>query len=187
MNLYLIRHTTPMVEPSVCYGQSDVGVTEQFDLEAATVHGKLPDLAGIPVYASPLDRCRRLAAFLSDQPPRIDARLMEMHFGDWEGRRWADIDPVALRHWGDHYVTEGPPNGEAMQTLHERCTHFYAELLTAGHADVLVVTHGGVIRTLLCHVLALPLDRAFTFHLDFAGVTQILVQDGVSKIMGVNR
>lgn len=187
MNLYLIRHTTPMVAPGVCYGQSDVGLTEQFHLEASTVRDKLPDMTGVPVYSSPLLRCLRLAEFLSDQKPRIDARLMEMHFGDWEGQRWADIDPMALRHWGDHYVTEGPPNGEAMQVLHERCTRFYAELLTARHADVLVVTHGGVIRTLLCHVLTLPLNQAFTFHPDFASVTQVRVQDGVSKIMGVNR
>ncbi|MEO8418782.1 MAG: histidine phosphatase family protein, partial [Methylophilaceae bacterium] len=50
-----------------------------------------------------------------------------------------------------------------------------------------VVTHGGVIRALLGEVLGLPLIDVFRFQIDFASVTQLLLEEKVKRIGYVNR
>ena len=62
-DIYLIRHTTPAVAKGVCYGQTDLDITETFLEEAEVIRQVLP--AGIAaVHSSPLQRCARLARHL---------------------------------------------------------------------------------------------------------------------------
>ncbi|MCB1939077.1 MAG: histidine phosphatase family protein, partial [Rhodocyclaceae bacterium] len=89
MELFLIRHPEPDVPEGTCYGRSDIGLAEDAGVAAARLRGILP--AGIPVYTSPLLRCRSVAEHLSPAPA-VDARLAEMHFGEWEMRRWDEIE-----------------------------------------------------------------------------------------------
>ena len=63
MEIYLIRHTTPLVAKGVCYGQSDLDVTETFIPEADIIKAHLPSNIQ-QVYSSPLQRCTKLAAHL---------------------------------------------------------------------------------------------------------------------------
>ncbi len=151
------------------------------------VRSKLPNLSGMTVYTSPLTRCRLLAEYLVPHTPVIEPCLMEMDFGDWEGQRWEDIDPERLKRWGDHPVFEAPPNGETMQQLYTRCAGFYDEVISDPLGrDVLLVTHGGVIRSILCRALGLSLDKAFSFHLDFGSASIIRVDAHTTQLIGLN-
>ncbi len=83
-DIYLIRHTTPDVAKGVCYGQTDLGVTESFFSEAESIRQVLPDNI-VQVYSSPLQRCARLASLLfPDRPLRFLPELMELHCGSWK-------------------------------------------------------------------------------------------------------
>ena len=55
------------------------------------------------VFSSPLTRCVQLAERLSDNVT-TDARLLELDFGDWEGKRFDDIDVDVLQQWTDNFV-----------------------------------------------------------------------------------
>lgn len=105
-------------------------------------------------YASPLGRARETMEMMRaamDLPPklyRLDAALMELTFGAWDGLTWAEArarDPerVKLRRadkWG--FV---PPGGESYAMLAER-VRGWLDSLSAG---ALVVSHGGVARALM--------------------------------------
>ena len=80
MELFLIRHPEPDVPEGTCYGRSDIGLAEDAAVSAARLRGIVP--AGIPVYTSPLLRCRSVAEQLSPAPA-VDERLVEMHFREW--------------------------------------------------------------------------------------------------------
>jgi alpha-ribazole phosphatase len=41
-NIFLIRHTTPAVAKGICYGQTDLDITESFVEEAEAIRGHLP-------------------------------------------------------------------------------------------------------------------------------------------------
>ncbi|RYZ20132.1 MAG: alpha-ribazole phosphatase [Chitinophagaceae bacterium] len=160
MEIYLIRHTTPDVAPGTCYGQADLGVTESFDEEAAAIGPHLP--AGIAaVYSSPLQRCRRLAERLfPNHDIRFDDRIKEISCGDWELRSWDDIDPGPLKAWMDDFVHVQIPGGESYTHLYQRVVNFLQSLPDAG-GPVAVVTHGGVIRSVLAHINEVPLRESF--------------------------
>lgn len=160
MSLYLIRHTRVGCAPGLCYGQLDVPLAESFAEEAQAVRNTLaaqfPD--GLPpVWSSPSQRCQRLADALA-VPYRTDARLMELNFGTWEGRTWAELDSPEARHWGDHWQTAAPPAGESLPELLTRLQDFLAEI---NSADALLLTHAGAIRAIHHLVLGEPLEAAF--------------------------
>ena len=149
MILHLIRHTKPLIEPGVCYGQLDVSC-ESPSAAAERLRGELP--AGLPVWTSPLQRCRRLAEALHPAP-MADARLAEMHFGEWEGRRWDDIPRGELDAWAANKMDYGPPGGESPRVLLQRVLSFVSGLT---EPEAVVVTHAGVIRVLQAFRQNLP-------------------------------
>src|ERR1700689_1375209 len=90
-SIYLIRHTTPAVAKGICYGQTDLDVTESFADEAAVIRQHLsPGI--VSVYSSPLQRCARLARHLfPDRAPCLMDDLMEVDCGQWEMRGWDEL------------------------------------------------------------------------------------------------
>jgi alpha-ribazole phosphatase len=152
MILYLVRHPKPVVAPQTCYGRLDVPA-EGVEAAAERLHAVLP--AGLPVWSSPLARCRRLAECLHPQP-RIDERLAEMHFGDWEGRTWEEIGAGPLDLWAADVAGFVPPGGESAAALQARALSFVAELQAD---EAVLVTHAGVQRVLLAHWLGLAPEQ----------------------------
>lgn len=110
------------------------------------------------VVSSSLQRCAAFAQELvlaRGLPLRLDARLAEYHFGDWQGvpiEELAQAQGEALgRFWADP-VTCPPPGAETFAAFHARLCAALEDI--AGEARdrrVLVVTHGGAIRLLRCH------------------------------------
>ncbi|MGR9087240.1 MAG: alpha-ribazole phosphatase [Gammaproteobacteria bacterium] len=165
MDIYLIRHTRTAPAPGLCYGRTDVALAQSFEEDSRELQQKLPKLPrDCPVYSSPLTRCLRLSERLSGNVT-TDDRLLELDFGDWEGCRFAEIEPVRLRHWTDHFVDTAPPGGESFEDLFRRTGLFWQELLEQPLDQVLVVTHAGAIRALLARILTLPLANAFQFRI----------------------
>ena len=190
MELYLIRHTA-VAAAGLCYGHHDVPLADTFGTEAAQLRAKLPGSApGWRVLSSPAARCRRLADALWPAPAAVteDARLRELHFGTWENRPWAELPAEELNPWMADFVTLAPPGGESFAELHVRTGALLAELLAApAAAPVALVAHAGVVRSLLCHALGLPLAQAFQLNIDFASVSGLHHSQRRWEVRFVNR
>ncbi len=187
MKLTLVRHTSLQIAPGICYGQSDIDVSASFWDEANQLKTKLGGTQFDAVYASPLQRCVKLAVALNLGDPITDARLMELNFGDWETRAWDDIPREFFDVWAQDYANLAPPQGETFGQLQQRATHFLEELkLQNAGKHVLLVTHGGLIRALLAHVLNMQLKGLFRFNIDYASVTELDFSDKLAKINFVN-
>ncbi len=188
MKLHLIRHTSLNIPAGICYGQSDVDVSESFQTECDSLKAKLMHTRFDAVYASPLVRCSRLAHALGMGEVQLDHRLMELHFGDWEMQSWDSIPRDIFDVWASDYANLSPPNGETFSQLHLRVKSFVEDVSTRSHgAEVAVVTHGGVIRAILADVLNMPLKGLFRMVIDHASVTQISFNDEIPRIHFVNR
>ena len=105
-------------------------------------------------WASPLKRARqtmelvRAALGLAPQAYRLDARLMELTFGDWEGLTWAEVEskrPGAEKLRDADKWAFTPPGGESYAALATRVEAW----LNERDGDVFVVAHGGVARALM--------------------------------------
>ncbi len=181
MEIILIRHTSVAVSKSVCYGRSNVGLADTFNAEKEILLGKL-GLSGSPVvYSSPASRCTRLAESLS--PAYLtDGRLHELDFGQWEMLPWSEIPESELNPWMADFVNASPLGGESFVALHRRSVDFVQEISQADDRQVIIVTHAGVIRSLLCHCLGIPLENAFRLQVDYGFVCRISYRGGVPSV-----
>jgi len=134
------------------------------------------------ILTSPLARCRAFAEKLAARlalPLEMDARLMEVGFGEWEGRTAEELlatDSERLtRFWNDP-LRHAPPGGETLTAFRDRILAAWEDIL-ARHAGrhVFIVGHAGTIRIVVCHTLDMPLDRLFRIQVPNAGITRIQV------------
>ena len=177
MQIFLIRHPRPLLESGICYGQLDVDAEDPQPL-ARRLRSLLP--AGTPIVASPLQRARRLAEVLHPRAS-YDDRLMEIDFGEWEGRRWNEIDRHLLDAWAADMLHFVPPGGESAAMLQARVIDCL-DSLRAGHAKRLaLVTHAGAIRAALGHCLRLAIDEWSQLPLAFGSIS-LLEIDGQANL-----
>jgi alpha-ribazole phosphatase len=160
-------------EKGLCYGQSDVALSPTFEDDAQQLLEKLPNFsAECQVFSSPLSRCLQLAEKLTETVI-ADKRLLELDFGNWENCFFDDLDSDMFRHWTDNFVDVSPPNGESFTELCQRAASFWQEVLLLDLEQVVIVTHAGVIRALLAHILQLPLANAFQFRIDTGSIHKL--------------
>jgi alpha-ribazole phosphatase len=172
MEVYLVRHTKPYVEKGVCYGQSDLDVVDSFAEELMNLKLHLPEKIDV-VYSSPLKRCYKLASHLTQDGITKDARLMELNFGDWEMKKWDDINQEHLNKWMVDFVNVKVPNGESFTEMYNRIGLFVKDLMADKHQTKVIVTHAGVIRCFVAMVLEIPLKNAFKVPMTYGSVTKI--------------
>ena len=69
MRIHLIRHTTPDIKKGLCYGQTDLDVTDTFEQEKEHVLSKLLGEYDA-VFTSPLQRCSKFCLLYTSPSPR---------------------------------------------------------------------------------------------------------------------
>lgn len=153
MQLYLIRHPKPEIASGICYGQSDIAANETHCLSVLhRLQSELP--AGIPVFSSPLQRCAMLARQLH-AAPKFDARLMEMHFGQWEMQTWDAIQRTEIDAWAADVAAYAPGGGETVIVMATRVIHFLDDFLDdflgGRQKDAAIVAHAGSMRLILAY------------------------------------
>jgi alpha-ribazole phosphatase len=174
--LWLVRHARPLVEPGICYGRLDLEADAQATAGAAQgLHLALP--ADCLLRHSPSRRCSQLAQALQALRPGLactpDGRLLEMDFGDWEGRPWDALDRSALDAWAEDLARYAPGRGETLAAMLLRVDEALQQARRSscasgldGHArDIVWITHAGVVRCvqwLMRHGSALPQAAQWT-------------------------
>lgn len=173
MSIYLIRHTTPLIEKGLCYGQLDIDVTDSFKEEAEQIQNALPS-AIEQVYSSPLVRCHKLASYLfPNHSINLEPDLMELACGEWEGIHWDAIPAEVIDPWMKDFVNVCIPGGESYIQMHSRVTQCFKKIIE-GPKPAAIVTHGGVIRSILAHITQTPLVDSFgAFRISYGCVMQL--------------
>jgi broad specificity phosphatase PhoE len=139
------------------------------------------ELDGAAWHVSPLIRARQTAAIFGQPDARIEARLIEMDFGAYEGRTLAELrnDPGAgMAANEDSGLDFLPPDGESPRMVQDRLRPFLAELGQAGGKHI-AVAHKSVIRAIFAAAydwdmmgrppVKLRWERAHLFKVDAAG------------------
>ena len=123
------------------------------------------------VFTSPLKRCTQTCAVLYPElTPLVIANLSECNFGEWEGKTADELsDDDTFKKWlaGDNSVK--PPRGESNANFVRRICKMFESivegLMKTGTTESVIVTHGGVIMTLLA-VYGLPQAKPFEWTTD---------------------
>lgn len=161
MEIYLIRHTAVAVDQGICYGQKDVDLAETYPEELKKVKAELNNIEFDSIYTSPLSRAKKIANDIYPEQPKEDDRLMELNFGDWEGKVWDEINDPYLDKWMGDFVNLKCSNGESFVMLRDRVLEFWNELKSKEYKKVAIFTHGGVIRTIQAIEKNIKLEDSF--------------------------
>ena len=188
--LTLIRHgLTEWNVEGRFQGQSDLPLSDEGANQARRLAERMarmdpPDR----IVTSPLRRAVDAAGIaLAAQPVTIDPRLMELHFGTFEGRTLAEnLAEDAWEAWARDPYLQPAPGGESYRDLRERAVAWYREL-PRDAAHVVAVTHSGTIQMLLAHVLGIEHPRwRKRIYLRHSSVTRILVGERDTVVERVN-
>jgi alpha-ribazole phosphatase len=79
------------------------------------------------------------------------------------------------------------PQGESYLDVQIRVVDFLNELLTSGGEDVALVSHAGVIRTIVAYVLRVPIENLFAIHVGLGSISQIQYDGAGGKLLLLNR
>lgn len=148
VEVWLVRHGQTAWSDAARYtGWSDVALTAAGEARARELAPLLPAGPDVTAWSSDLDRCVRTAQ-LAGLEPRIDRRLRELDFGELDGLTWEQLSE-AHRSAVVAFEDFAAPGGESVSQLRARVHAFFEELEPGRH---IVVTHGGVVRSLLREV-----------------------------------
>lgn len=160
--LFLVRHgETDWNREGRLQGGQDIPLNGLGREQAAEAAGRLRELVngydGLDFIASPMQRARETMEILRFQlglPPkdyRVDERLKELTFGEWEGFTWREVRKaereLALMRERDKWSFV-PPGGESYKMLAERVR----PVLEGLTRETVLVSHGGVARAVLALV-----------------------------------
>lgn len=175
MKVTLIRHTSVNVPQGTCYGQTDVPVADTFEIEAAETKRNLGSEAFDVVYSSPLTRARLLASYCGYPSPVVDNRLKEMYMGDWEMRRFDDINDENLQKYYDDFIHTPTTNGESFELFYARVSSFFDELKDTNYHSVAIFAHGGVLICAGIYARLYTEENCFKHNPPYGGILRISI------------
>ena len=192
---FLVRHgATEWNARGRIQGQSDPSLNESGRGQARSLGMRLSSVPFAEARCSDLRRCSETAAGIlqgrNDVPLREMPELREKNFGAWEGLTFREVEahyPDLYRNWlraGD--PSFAPPGGESDLQLYSRADSVLGRLREArtdSDANLLVVTHGGMLRALIARLLDLPAQRMWNFRFANAGLSVVSVFDQGSAVV----
>jgi broad specificity phosphatase PhoE len=187
--LLLMRHgETAWNREQRIMGDLDVPLTEEGRAQCAAAAELLSSFDITRIVTSPLTRAAESAGIVSERlrlPVSSDPRLVEVRFGSWQGKTYAEVatDPHYHAYAADP-VSNLTPGGESAIIVQQRGLESLATL-SAGEC-VLFVTHGDIIRTMLCHFLATPLGEYRRLRTDNCGISAVAIGQGRPEVKFLN-
>lgn len=192
-NLLLIRHaTTVSVRDGRYIGATDEKIIVPESDAVRRLVFLVQDFGTERCLGSPMLRTRQTADLViapCGLEMEMDADLREIDFGRWEGLTFAEISgqaPALVQQWADGAADFCFPGGEKVTAFQTRVREVGNRLAALPDKTVAVVTHGGVIRSLVCHYLGLSLDRYLQFEVRPFSVTVIRLFGSRGVLAGLN-
>jgi len=142
----------------------------------------LADYSTDVVVSSPLRRCSEFTKSWCDENKQsmiIVHDFKEINFGDWDGKNIEQIETqnsLALQKFWNDPVNNTPPGAESLNDFKRRIIKGWEALITQyKDKNVLLVTHGGVIKMIIAHILSVPMEKLLSIEVPLASITRIRV------------
>lgn len=192
--LILVRHgETEWNAEKKFQGHTDTQLSPEGLRQAAHLADSLAEEKIAAVYSSDLNRAFVTAEAVAKRhglTVKGLSSLREIKFGDWEGLTYTAIHEKWPSQLSGLFTTPGEiviPGGESFYELKKRATDTIDELVAKHEGEtVVVVAHGGTIRTIFCGILDINLNHLWGIRQDNTAVNIIEYYDGRPLISLVN-
>lgn len=189
--VYLVRHgDTDATENAYFAGWMNIPLTPRGRERIRKVREFLGEKGFTYVFTSPLARTVETALLLAgtETPLEVCEDIKERSFGTWEGKKWRNLRdeyPEEVAEWERDPLRFTPPGGESFAEVLERVTRFWERLRMFPDGRYLVVTHAGVLRCFLVHLLGVRFEQTFALLLDPGVLIMVRERDGFTQITGI--
>jgi probable phosphoglycerate mutase len=179
--LLLARHgqTDDNLEPIRAQGFTDTPLNATGREQAHALAERAVGMDIASLWCSDLSRAAETAAIVGARiglTATPDARLREGNRGEWEGRRFIDIevdDAEGYAAWRRGGAAFRFPGGESLQEHSDRVAAALDDIRAAGPLPALVVCHRGSIRAVLCRSDPRGLDAFHEYDVPNTGVVEL--------------
>ncbi|MGD6746516.1 histidine phosphatase family protein [Streptomyces sp. BH106] len=184
--LILVRHgrSTANTAGVLAGWTPGVALDERGAAQAARLPERLADLPLSEIVASPLQRCREtVAPLLAARPEltlRTDDRIGECDYGDWSGRKLAELsDEPLMQVVQQHPTAAAFPGGESMRQMQHRAAEAVREWnarVEREHGEdaaYVMCSHGDIIKSLVADAIGLHLDLFQRISVEPCSITAI--------------
>ncbi len=194
----LVRHGQTLWNLEMKYqGHCDIALTDKGLRQAELAAERLATEKVSAVYASDLNRAFKTAECIGAKHGlgvTAIPELREINFGDWEGMTFEGISDPANSHWSEEMtkVFSHPgeaqiPGGETFHEVKERAMSALNQLVAAHpNQTIVVVSHGGTIRTVLCALLDIHLNNIWKIKQDNTAINMLEYCDDAVFVSLVN-
>ena len=179
--IYLIRHgETEWNSQGRIQGHTDIALSQIGLNQASSTAERLKNVKFDAAYSSDLSRTRDTAKIIlgnANIPLESTATLREYHKGVFEGLTVEEYSKQYPDQYQASLVNDldfSPTNGESARQVSVRMAQFSEVIKTKHNSDtVLIVGHGGALRSLVTNLLSLPPEFIFKLVTDNCSVTVI--------------
>ncbi len=176
MKLYLVRHGQTDLNKAKRYqGRIDVSINETGGKQVKALSARLSSEPIDKILASPLKRTQETAKIIQNSHnidiTTIDG-LVEMDFGQLEGKNYEEIIKM-FPNWEPSFFDFTFAGGENLDSLVNRMKTFLESLAQQNYQNVLVVSHSGCLRILLCLIMGIDTAKWWQFKSDQSSLTII--------------
>ena len=188
--LLLLRHARhAAAENHTFIGSTDIELSEEGRRQAASMDAFLQPYHPERCFCSPLKRCIETIRTFAGLQVEISPDLREIDFGNWEGKTFDQIqemDPEAVNQWSCFDPEFSFPGGERVSDFLVRIDHVATALASCPEKTILVVTHAGIIRALICHFLGLSPRQYLLFNIQFGSLAILELFGDKGVLAGLN-
>jgi probable phosphoglycerate mutase len=197
----LIRHGRTATNAANRFVSREDPALDERGVEQARTLGRALAAEPIgPVYTSPMRRARETAEAVLraiDRRDRagdrivVDERLMELGFGEFEGKTEDEIrregDRELFRDWRQGIPPRYPRGAETFEAAGQRASELYRELVASREPAVVVVAHSHLLRILLAvAVLGVDAHHHRRLKLDSGRMALVEWEEDVPRLVGLN-
>jgi broad specificity phosphatase PhoE len=144
-SIYLVRHGEYSNPKKILAGRLPVELSKKGISQIKKVQSVLNQKDISVIYSSAVYRCKQTSEIIAKNiiPITYDKRLLETH-SSYQGYWIYDWD-----HFFDHQEELG---GESLRDIQKRMISFFEEIKTKEKGNVIIVSHGDPIYSLLLHL-----------------------------------
>ena len=190
MSWYILRHAEKergeFHNPQLKH--QDQPLSDKGRLDAQELVGWFIDKPIHAIYVSAYQRTWQTAACVAEQlklTPVVDVRLNEIDNGLVDEMTEQEFEQAYPEVWKAYVARTADfrfPGGESGTDVQARVKDFFDEKLSQHkNNDILIVSHDGLIRQMMCYMMGLPVYRRGDFRVSLCGLTELAYQEDVGR------
>ena len=193
LRLYFMRHGETVWNTERRYqGMTDIELSEEGLRQAECAAKRFKNIKIDKIYASPLKRAMKTAEKIAAEKGLeiiSEDDFREIHFGEWEGK----TVPELTEKYGESYTNfirephkYGFPGEGSVENVINRIKPGLDRLIAEEKGNVLIVSHGGIIRLMIMYIMGLDSSWFTKMWINNTGVSIVEIKNDRRLLLTLN-